>query len=188
MPTYNSNMDLISAIREDNRKALAYLYNKQREHFLKWAGKRFDCDQDTLLDAFQDALVALYFNVKEGRIQKLESSPEAYLFGIAKNILLKKVTRERRVVLSDNFKDEWFGDLDLNLYQRIEQDHRKIMMKEAFLRLKDSCRKILQLFYFDRYSIEAIQISLGYGSEGTVKTRKVQCMQSLKKIIETLQE
>lgn len=181
-------MDLISSIKEDNRKVLAYLYNKQREHFLKWAVQRFDCDQDTLLDAFQDAIVALYFNVKEGRIENLESSPEAYLFGIARNILLKKVTKEKKVVLSDNFKDEWFGDLDLNLYQRIEQDHRKAMMKKAFLQLKESCRKILQLFYFDRYSIEAIQISLGYGSEGTVKTRKVQCMQSLKKIIETLQE
>ena len=168
MPSYNSNMDLITAIKEDNRSALAHLYNKQREHFLKWAGRRFDCDQDTLLDAFQDAIVALYFNVKEGNIEKLESSPEAYLFGIAKNILLKKVTKERRVVLSDNFKDEWFGELDLNLYQRIEQDHRKAMIKEAFLQLKDSCRKILQLFYFDRYSIEAIQTSLGYGSEGTV--------------------
>ncbi len=179
------NHSFIEEIKSDHKGTLEKFYNEQKSGFMSWARSRFDCDQDTIVDVFQDAIVTLYHNIKEGKITGFETTPGAYLFGIARNLMLKRNLKDRRTTLTDDMSRETGEQLDYNIFDRIEDDHRRHLIAEGFRKLKDSCRDILTLFYYHNYSMESIMNRLEYGSVDTVKSRKNQCMNKLKQIIQS---
>ena len=138
-------------------------------------------------DSFQDAIVTLYSNIKSGRLENISSEPEAYLFGMAKNILFNQVKRNSKVNLKEEIDDSVMKNLDYNIYERIDSEYRKNIIQQAFARLADSCRDLLTLFYLEQNSLESIQLKLNYSSIGTVKTRKVQCLIKMRMIVKDLQ-
>lgn len=183
----NWTLNIIEAIKTENRRAISTIYNAQKLSFLKWALKRFSCSDEVILDSFQDAIVTLYSNIKSGRLENISSEPEAYLFGIAKNILFNQVKRNSKVNLKEEIDDSVMKNLDYNIYERIDSEYRKNIIQQAFARLADSCRDLLTLFYLEQNSLESIQLKLNYSSIGTVKTRKVQCLIKMRMIVKDLQ-
>ena len=47
----------------------------------------------------------------------------------------------------------------------------------------EPCRSILKLFYFDRFAMDAIAARLGYKNEHVVKSQKLRCFNTLKKMV-----
>lgn len=170
-------------MRSNDRAGLEVFYNENKTGFINWAQSRFDCDQDTLVDTYQDAIVTLFFNIKEGKIESFDSTAEAYLFGIARNLLLKKNIKSKREPSVDDFS---FipQELDYDIYNRMDSDHNKYQLEEAFKKLKEKCRNIIYFYYYHRFSLDAIAHRLGYGNTDVVKSRKNQCMKNLKAILE----
>lgn len=178
--------DFINLVKTNDRKALEVFYHDQKESFFVWAKRRFDCDDDTIIDVFQDAIVTLYFNVKEDRITKFEINVEAYLFGIAKNLLLKKNLKAKREKLVGEFK-EWEPQLiDVNIYNRfnVDKDHFNYELQKAFRSMQSKCKSIIQLYYYHRFTLESIANRLGYNNTDTVKARKNQCMKQLRALLQ----
>ncbi|MCB0839730.1 MAG: sigma-70 family RNA polymerase sigma factor, partial [Bacteroidetes bacterium] len=68
---------------------------------------------------------------------------------------------------------------------RLELTEKEKVMKMAIKSLGDTCRDILTLYYYHRFTTESVMNRLGYKSTDVVKSQKVRCMKSLKKIIET---
>lgn len=118
-------------IKSDDKQALDIFYNEQKEGFLKWGRARFDCDLDTLVDVYQDAIVTLYFNIKENKIQAFETTADAYLFGIARNLLLKKSIRSKKIELVEEIPVA-LESLDYSLYDRMDSDHISYQLETAF--------------------------------------------------------
>jgi len=171
-------------IKSDNRQALEIFYNEQKENFINWGKPRFDCDLDTLVDVYQDAIVTLYFNIKENKIQNFETTANAYLFGIARNLMLKKSIRSKKTELIEESSPH-LENLDYNPYDRIDSDHLSYQLEAAFKQLKDKCREIIYLYYYNRFSLESIANKLKYTNTDVVKSRKNQCMKALRKILDT---
>ncbi|NJO87115.1 MAG: sigma-70 family RNA polymerase sigma factor [Lewinella sp.] len=78
---------------------------------------------------------------------------------------------------------EVLQNLDLGIYQRIEEDHRKVILNQALEQLGKPCQEILLLFYYHHYPIESIQHALGFSSEGAVRVKKLRCLEQLKSIL-----
>jgi len=92
----------IEQVKANDRMALANFYNKEKTGFINWARSRFDCDADTIIDVYQDSIVTLYHNIVQNKITSFDISPGAYLFGIARNLMLKKSATNKKTVLMDD--------------------------------------------------------------------------------------
>ncbi len=171
------------AFTTDHEKSLTQFYDRQKSKFLAWGNSRFNTDNDTLLDVYQDAIIVLYNRVIEGRVEGISSTPEAYLFGVARNLLLKRAIQMKKISTSENVFQFIPDEGETNLYDNYNQEHDKMIVKDGLDKLDESCRKILELFYYRRYKLDAIKEHLSYENTDVVKSRKYQCMKKLKAII-----
>ncbi len=172
----------------NHKKLIEELYRAHRTSFCLWARKRYNLDDDTILDLFQDSVIVFYNHIVKNKLAELKSSPQAYLYGIGKNLMLKKIEKNRKVEHVESVDETLVKDVDLAIFRQMDSDDQKDKIRLAFQGLNEKCQEILKLFYFNQYSIEAIQHHLDYKSSNAVKSRKYQCLESLKKIYKSSNE
>jgi RNA polymerase sigma-70 factor (ECF subfamily) len=170
---------LISRLQKEGMSALEYIYQLYRQDFLLFARKYQATDED-ILDAYQDAMIALFENVQTGKLTELTSHIKTYIFSIGKYILLNKLKRQSRIVEIEQIPEQ----LDDFFYKKIELSHRQTILLNALDELGGKCQELLVLFYYRQFSIEAIMHELGYQSTNVVKASKSRCMKKMKLIIE----
>ena len=174
---------LIANILRGDEETLKAIYRDFRDDFLHWAQRTFNTGEDDAADTFQDAVIILYRNVASGRLTHLSSSLKSYLFGIGKNLLKKKQSLKGRITFVENIDDAMTGAFDLTILQGDDLNHRQQLMRKALGMLTDVCREIIFLFYYKRYSMEAIKEKMGYNSEEVARSRKKKCMTLLTGIV-----
>ena len=170
----------------ESPQALDQFYEEHREAFVQFAG-RYNLPLEDVLDAYQDAVIAMFEQVAQRRLTQLTSAVRTYLFAIGKNKLVDKLRLKGKEM---PLNDEAFQLLDNNseAERKIELQHRQQLIKEALDQLGDPCKRLLLLFYYQRYSIEAICQAMGYNSNNVVKANKSRCMKKLRTLIQNLYE
>ncbi len=174
--------ELIIQIKNGDLSILKDVYVEHRIPFLKF-GVQYGLDEADLLDIYQDSILALFDNVKNGKIDSLQSSLKTYIFSIGKYMIFKKIKRLEKVQVStldidrlkhytDEVKNgEEFDQEELTLY------------KTSFNRLGKQCQQLLQLFYYRGYTLEDIKETLEYDNYNVVKSQKSRCLKQLKELI-----
>jgi len=156
------------------------LYVYQRGAFVQWAKKTFTCDEQTSLEVFQEAMVVLYYKVSKKELVEIRSTLKTYLFAIGRNLLLRRFEHDSRI----SFGDETLPEVEVNdLHFNTELTYEQIRLKRAFHSLNSGCQKLLRLFYYKNYAIDAIKNTLKYSSEEVVRTKKYKCLKQLKKLM-----
>ncbi len=156
----------------DANRAMDGVYKSYRRAYIAFVKNKCD-DKEVIIDSFQEAVIALYENIIEGKVEKNNSTVKTYLFAIGKNILINKMKHESRYApIQDSFITE-----NDNSLTEIPQHVAK-----AFSQLGDSCQKILTLFYYRRYSIESIAQEMDMKNTNSVKANKSRCLKKLKQL------
>jgi RNA polymerase sigma factor (sigma-70 family) len=131
-------------------------------------------------DVFQDALVIIYKKAQREDFE-LTSQFYTYLFGVCNNVWRKK--REKKVnnpvTISD---EEGYIDETGGVEQILEQRERYKLYKDAFERLSNGCKTLLQLFY-QKETMKNIAEVLQLTSADAAKTRKMRCQKELEKLM-----
>lgn len=176
---------LFEQIKAGRHELLDSLYTSHRGAFIYYATQQLYANEEDAADCFQDAVIVFYKNVVSGRLTELSCSIRTYLFAVGKRFVYKRNTQRRRESPVDleterNASDE----LDLSIYDRIENEHLRLTMLAAMSKLGESCQKILQLAFYHRYPIESIQTEMGFKTPGAVRIKKMRCLGELKKFIQ----
>lgn len=184
----NNDAELFAAIRSGRHELLDELYVQHRAAFLTYAQRQLYATEDDAADCFQDAVIVFYKNTVSGRLTDLTCSIRTYLFAIGKRRVYRKNEKRHREVPSDpdagiGLGNDPANELDMSLLNRFEDDHRKELLARALGKLGDTCRELLTLFYYHRYSIESVQHSLGLSSPGATRIKKMRCLDKLKKML-----
>ncbi len=130
-----------------------------------------------LVDIYQDAVIILYQNVVEEKITELKSSLSTYLFGIAKNLILKALRQKKRTPLQlDQIPEVAVAP---HFLQQTNRDHEQHKMQAALARLGKTCKQILEYFYYYDFNLEVIAERMDYKNANTVKAQKHRCMKQL---------
>ena len=127
-----ASMDLhktqpIQALRQGDQGVLHQWYRLYRAPFFAFARKRYGSNEADAADAFQEALIAIYESVVDGRLKQLTHQPKALLFRIASNKLidqLRKRKRERLVAEHEDFG--WESDSALGERSPSTQAHKDL--------------------------------------------------------------
>jgi RNA polymerase sigma factor (sigma-70 family) len=173
----------IYAFRNGNTRALDEFYVLHRREFMKWAERIFGLDSAEAVDVYQDAILILYENIKRDKLNSLNASLKTYFFGIGKNLILKKLSRER------NEKQRWESvnrQADTHEFEWLtDREEDKLEAVTAGLEgLSERNQSILKLYYYHQLPLKEIAEQLGYESVDVVKNQKVRCMKYLRKIVE----
>lgn len=164
----------IEKIRQGNLAELDKIYMEVKPKFFSFANNTFNnITNEEIEDIYQDAIIDFYNNIKRGLLTNISSSLSAYVIQIGKMKLIKlsdkKATRQTTSI--NNIDD---------LISTHDYDHSiDDIVKYIFANTSDSCKQILNFFYFNKKSMEEIATILGYKNADTVKTKKNRCISKI---------
>lgn len=184
----HSEKDWITLLKKYPNQTLKTIYTTYRDDCLRWIDKHFNCSQEEAEDFFQDAVIILFENVKEGRLEELTSQLNTYLYTIVKYQILKqqrkrKVDTVRVPEMIENLAQNWVEneEEEENLNDRVK------LLVAMLQKLQDPCKTILQAFYFKKMNMTQIAELLQYKSKDVVKAQKYRCMTRLFKLLKNKQ-
>jgi len=174
-----SDSELVEAIgvSEMLEHAIRQLYqdhgNITRSFIMGKGGTEQDAD-----DIFQETIVSFIDTVQKGKFRQ-ESGIRTFLISISKNLWYNEIrrrqrsgTREKLYVTDNEAVDEVIDDL-------IGNRELKTLLSQMLLDLGESCKKILELFYYENLSMKEIVSQMHYENEQVVRNKKYKCLQQL---------
>ena len=174
--------ETLKRLQSDGQKQLGLIYEKHREEFLRWVTKNFQCSTEDSQDIYQSTILIFYDNVRSGKLQHLVSSVKTYLFAIGKNIAreyLREGQRNKRLqqdkLLQAYFRDDTDDQPDESFFDAASS---------ALAKLDEPRRRLIELFYYERKSMEEISSILHYSNADTAKNQKCKSMVRLRRLFE----
>lgn len=163
---------------------LKNIYIDNRLPFINFA-RKYQLDQDEILDIYQDTIIAMHENFTTGKVQKMQSSIKTYLFSIGKYKIYAHLRENNKMrVLDDQHikEEEETQDFDFAV-NNDPLTEKQTIIKAALEKMGGQCCNILKLFYYRSLTIDEIRISEGYENNNTVKSQKSRCLKKLKEMI-----
>jgi len=175
----NIDDNIIKRIRDGDYKEIVTFYDRYKKDFVGWAIRKFPVTKDDALDIFQDTMIALLKNIRNGKIEKFDYSAKSYLYAIGRNLLLNKVKFEKRF---DNEIDESTAE---KIAQQVvvfpdNAEHNTQLIDQLLHKLGEPCYTILKLFYYHNYSLESVAREIGSKRANVARAQKARCIKNLK--------
>lgn len=176
----SQNIELNRFIADERNKVLAYLR------------KNFSISDDDLNDIYQESSVALFMNIRDGKLANLTSTLSTYFFRICINQTLKFVGKRQKVVpLFDDSrltnKDTFRSDKIDELYQLCteDEDPETLSRSEKIVQsivesMPDTCKNVFQGYYWNNLTTSTIADMFGFANANSVKTQKYKCLQKFR--------
>jgi len=174
-----SDSDLIEAIREKDllEQAILQLYRDHSEITRSFIMGKGGTEQDAD-DIFQETIVSFIDSVQKGKFRQ-ESGIRTFLISISKNIWYNEIRKRQR---ADNREKIFEMDRDQEegpVTEIINDREMKQQLNKMLQELGESCRKILELFYYENLSMKEIVSQMHYENEQVVRNKKYKCLQQL---------
>ena len=174
------NQDLNRFISGEKGKILTYLR------------KNYSVSDDDIDDIFQESSMALYLNIRDGKLSNLTSSLGTYFMKVCINQTLKFLGKSSKVVplvddsrisngnaVRDDKIDELYG-----FCMDTEEENRKIRMEllvnNIIASMTDTCKNILQGYYWNDLSTSTIADVFGFSDANSVKAQKYKCVKKFR--------
>ncbi|MFT6970183.1 MAG: RNA polymerase sigma factor (sigma-70 family) [Roseivirga sp.] len=176
-----SENSLISDLRNGDQKTLEKIYSDYRTGFLAFLTTTHNCSTEVAIDIYQYVILSFYENVVDGNFEEMsEAGLKTYLFSIGKNKLLGDLRKRSKLSLLEAYSDDALieeGSLETTINERYDE------VSDVISNLGNPCKRILELFYFNKLSTDEIAKIMGYNNGNTVKNLKYKCIQRIKKIV-----
>jgi RNA polymerase sigma-70 factor (ECF subfamily) len=176
----NFSAQIIQEIKQGKQEALERLYCNERQPFLSWTQKYFECSLHEAKELYQVTILIAYDNIVMGKLVVLHCTFKSYLYAIAKN----KWKEWQRAKSKVNHVDEYF------FHHLIEDEQASVYSEESIKKmckglklLGDPCQKILESYYYHRLSMEQISDEMAYKNASTAKNLKYKCLQRLRTLV-----
>lgn len=164
----------LDELRSADNSQIARLYDMYRGDFIAFVRKYLSVTTSDAVDLYQECFVALYDNVRAGRLKYLSVSLKTYLFRIARNKILNQ---RRNLATSVDMLPENCAEESSDWQQKQEIAYTLVQQME------EPCNTVLTLYYWEHKSMRHIAKSMNYASEQVAKNRKLACMRKLKEIL-----
>lgn len=176
-----AELKILEELRNGSDQAYKRVYLDNRDSFINFA-RKFDINREEVLDIYQDAYIAFYENIRNGKLTELRSSLSTYLISIGKYMILDRLRkigkRHRGPVPLDRLEDDDPVIPVIDEYDDLTP--RQKLLQQHFEQLGEKCQSILTWFYYRKFNIRQIMEAGGYKSENVVKSQKSRCLKTLK--------
>lgn len=174
----NKIRTLFSSPQTDAQKQITALYHSYEAKFIAFICKSFPAiEASTAKELYHDSFTTLYEHVQSGKLTELKSSLATYLFGIGKNKALKYDATQRK------FQETHYPDVFPEITETDETDEwnkKQEIARQLVFEMKNPCKEILNLYYWQQKSMYEIAVAMNYKNEQIAKNRKSICLKTLK--------
>jgi RNA polymerase sigma factor (sigma-70 family) len=178
MKVQTPDVELLQGLQKGRKEAFTHLY---RQHYpmVRYLVVHNSGTADEADDVFQDALLVLINKLRQADFQ-LTASLKTYLYSVSRNLWLKRLRTKGKTKLID-----FENPIEVQEEPAEEsQEPLLAQLRTCLETIGDSCRKILERFYYFKMSMEDIAIELGYTNAENVKNQKYKCILRLRKLME----
>jgi len=154
--------------------------------------KNYSVSDDDIDDIFQEASMALFLNLRDGKLYSLTSSLGTYFMKVCINQTLKFIGKKSKVMplidenrisnknaVRDDKIDELYG-----FCMDTEEEDRKIRMEllvnNIIASMTDTCKNILHGYYWDDFSTSTIADMFSFSDSNSVKAQKYKCVKKFR--------
>ncbi len=173
------NHPQIVALLHGDKTIIGLLYQKLFPKVIIYVRNNSKGTQEDAEEVFHNALFQLITRAKVGGVQ-INSSFEAYVFTVCKNLWLKELSNRKKVVRNDSVF-ELKANEDMDLVSIIQQE-RWELFEETLLKLTKNCSELLKA-YFKKVPYNEIIKKFSYSSENTAFQRIFKCKKKLAELI-----
>ena len=150
--------------------------------------KNYSVSDNDIDDIFQEASMALFLNIRDGKLVNLTSSLGTYFMKVCINQTLKFLGKNSKIMplIDENAisnKNEIRNDKIDDLYgfcMDTEEEDRKVRMEllvnNIIASMTDTCKNILHGYYWNDFSTSTIADMFSFTSADSVKSQKYKCM------------
>lgn len=174
------NQDLNSFLSDERGRVLSYLR------------KQFSVSDDDLDDIFQESSMALFLNVRDGKLSTLTSSLGTYFMKVCinqtlkflgKNSRTKPLFDDRRITNSDFIRDDKIAELYGACLDAEEEDRKtrmELLVNNIIASMTDTCKNILHGYYWNDFSTSTIADMFNFSDANSVKAQKYKCVKKFR--------
>ena len=160
---------IITSLRSSEKnKALRQLYKsfgKITNYIKQNGGSKSDAE-----DIFQEALLHLIEKCQHPAF-KVESTLTTYLYSVCKNLWRNQLRKSKPELLAED--DDFSEDAE-------DSNELILLAEKAIKKLGRKCQDLLNMFYVQRFSMEAIAQELGFANPKSAKNQKYKCLTKAK--------
>ncbi len=168
------HQEIIEEIRNGNLAQLDRIYLEVKQPFFSFARKQFPTTlNEEIEDIYQDSVIDFYKNIQRGVLTDIEISFSSYIIHIGKMKLIKHAEKKQKVKFSDV---EQLVELPIDTTQQVDWVKVERIVDFIFTNTDESCKSILELFYYRKMSMDEIAKQLGYKNGDVVKAKKSRCI------------
>jgi RNA polymerase sigma factor (sigma-70 family) len=174
-----SDSELVEAISEKDllEQAILQLYEEHagitRSFIIGKGGAEQDAD-----DIFQETVVSFIDSVQKGKFRQ-ESGVRTFLISISKHLWYNEIRRKQRAGNREKLFETDREHEQTGISEQMQDRELKNQLNKLLQELGESCKKILELFYYENLSMKEIVSHLHYENEQVVRNKKYKCLQQL---------
>lgn len=171
---------LVQKAQKGDREAFSEIYKLYFAKIYKYC--KFNTNDDSeAQDICQETFVKAWKNIKKFDSERPDWSIQAFLFTIARNLIIDGSRRKKELHLEEYLEIETNEDF----YENIDRKNNIDLVKEALSKLEEIERQIIILRYFEEMDTKQIANILGI-KDGALRVRLHRTMDKLKQITQNL--
>ena len=164
----------------------------ERGRVLSYLRKQFSVSDDDLDDIFQESSMALFLNVRDGKLSTLTSSLGTYFMKVCINQTLKFLGKsnktmplfdDRRITNSDFVRDDKIAELYgacIDAEEEEKKTRMELLVNNIIASMTDTCKNILHGYYWDDFSTSTIADMFNFSDANSVKAQKYKCVKKFR--------
>ena len=164
----------------------------ERGRVLSYLRKQFSVSDDDLNDIFQESSMALFLNVRDGKLSTLTSSLGTYFMKVCINQTLKVLGKnsktkplfdDRRITNSDFVRDDKIAELYgacLDAEEEERKTRMELLVNNIIASMTDTCKNILHGYYWNDFSTSTIADMFNFSDANSVKAQKYKCVKKFR--------
>lgn len=181
--TFSSESEFFDALKSEDMRvqdlAFDHIYGKIYGPFQQWVYMVNKGSVDDAEDAFQSGLLNFIVSMNEGKIELRENTKiTTLIFLFCKRFYINRINSAGATRVEYFLEDFDATDTSYDIYKSVEIS----LLKQSMNKLEDKCRMVIQLFYFDGYSLKEIAEMLEMASTNAAKQQRYECTEKLKNL------
>lgn len=166
--------------------------SNEKEKVQNYLRKNYSISEDDFEDIFQEASLALFLNIRDGKLSCLTGSLGTYFMKVCINQTLKFLGKrnkmmplidEHKILNSNSVRDDKIDEL-YGFCLDTEEEDRKVRMEllvnNIIASMTDTCRNILHGYYWNDYSTSTIADMFNFSDANSVKSQKYKCVKKFR--------
>jgi hypothetical protein len=126
-------------------------------------------------DVFHDSLIIYYEKKLKGEL-KITLTPEAYIFGIAKHLWIKRSKNSKHILLTET---ESFIEVADDFVETPRTSSIIAFLKQS----GEKCMELLQAFYYDKKPLDQIKSVFGFSTVRSATVQKFKCLEKVREVV-----